>query len=160
KANMSLGAFELGQGQPECAERRFRAALAAQPNDPVILHQLGRAGARQGDWKGAADYFNQAARLSPDKLAFQCSLAQSLWHLGQRDVAQHIYTKPVVSNPHWPDAVAREARLRASYPDASARDGLLALELAEQACQATQFTVPAFIEALAAAYAELGRFDD
>lgn len=48
----------------------------------------------------------------------------------------------------------------ATNPDAAKRNGLLAVKLAEDACQRTQYRITIMIGTLAAAYAEAGRFDD
>lgn len=48
----------------------------------------------------------------------------------------------------------------ATSPEAVKRDGALAVELAEEACQETQYQMTTLVGTLAAAYAEAGRFDD
>jgi lipopolysaccharide biosynthesis regulator YciM len=48
----------------------------------------------------------------------------------------------------------------ATSPDASKRDGKRAVQLAERACDLTQYQQPIMVGTLAAAYAEAGRFDD
>jgi tetratricopeptide (TPR) repeat protein len=52
------------------------------------------------------------------------------------------------------------AWIRATSPDDSLRDGGRALSEATRACEATGHANPGFLDTLAAAYAELGRFDD
>ena len=48
----------------------------------------------------------------------------------------------------------------ATSPDANNRNGVRAVELAEDACQRTQFKQTIMVGTLAAAYAEAGRFDE
>jgi peptidoglycan/LPS O-acetylase OafA/YrhL len=48
----------------------------------------------------------------------------------------------------------------ATSPDAAKRNGALAVKLAEDACQRTQYRETIMVGTLAAAYAEAGRFDD
>jgi hypothetical protein len=48
----------------------------------------------------------------------------------------------------------------ATSPEATNRDGALAVELAEDACQRTQYKETVMVGTLAAAYAEAGRFDE
>ena len=48
----------------------------------------------------------------------------------------------------------------ATSPDPAKRNGILAVELAEDACQRTRYQVTVMVGTLAAAYAEAGRFDD
>jgi hypothetical protein len=47
----------------------------------------------------------------------------------------------------------------ATCPDPRLRNGLRAVDLAEQVCDATARRQPRFLDTLAAAYAEAGRFD-
>ena len=50
------------------------------------------------------------------------------------------------------------AWLLATYPDSKSRDGTEAVRLAEHACDLTQRRIPALLDTMAAAYAELGDF--
>lgn len=52
------------------------------------------------------------------------------------------------------------ALLYASCPEDQRRNGKQAVELAENVCRATNNRVPFFLDTLAAAYAEVGRFDE
>jgi hypothetical protein len=52
------------------------------------------------------------------------------------------------------------AWLLATSPDAQIRDGVQAVQYAGRACELTHYGVPLFVDTLAAAYAEAGRFDD
>jgi hypothetical protein len=52
------------------------------------------------------------------------------------------------------------AWLLATAPDDSLRNGPEAVQFGEKACTLTRYRVTAMVGALAAAYAEAGRFDD
>src|SRR5439155_4864777 len=52
------------------------------------------------------------------------------------------------------------AWMLATHPDPRYRNGVLAVRLARQACQATAYRQPEFLDTLAAAYAENGRFEE
>ena len=52
------------------------------------------------------------------------------------------------------------AWLRAVCPDDAVRDGAEAIRLATRACELTEYTTAGYVDTLAAAYAESGRFDD
>ncbi len=62
--------------------------------------------------------------------------------------------------PGFPPAANDLAWLLATHVDAALRNGEEALQLAEHACQASEYKQPAPLDTLAAAYAELGRFDE
>ena len=82
-----------------------------------------------------------------------------------------------LGNQHFPDAIKHYQRvleldmnsipalndlalLRATASDPQLRNGKEAVLLAERACQLTQYKVPFLVGTLAAAYAEVGRFND
>jgi serine/threonine-protein kinase len=52
------------------------------------------------------------------------------------------------------------AWLRATCPKEEMRDGTLALRDATRACELTEYAAPGYLDTLAAAHAELGRFED
>jgi len=62
--------------------------------------------------------------------------------------------------PDQPEALANLALVLATAPDEKLRDGPKAVRLAEQACDMTSRRNPALMEALAAAYANAGRFPE
>jgi hypothetical protein len=66
--------------------------------------------------------------------------------------AKFIRLPPMNSN-NW-------AWLLATNPDATKRNGSLAVKLAEDACQRTQYQQTVMVGTLAAAYAETGRFEE
>jgi Flp pilus assembly protein TadD len=65
----------------------------------------------------------------------------------------------LVARPDMPEAMSNLAWLLATAADGSLRNGTEAVQLAEQACRLTSYRQPRMIGALAAAYAEAGRFD-
>jgi len=62
--------------------------------------------------------------------------------------------------PGFVPALVSLALIRATSVDESLRDGPAAVELADRACALTQARHPEALHALAAAYAEVGRFAD
>jgi hypothetical protein len=62
--------------------------------------------------------------------------------------------------PPDPRANNNRAWALATNPDAAKRNGPLAVKLAQDACQRTQYKETMLVGTLAAAYAEAGRFDD
>ena len=60
--------------------------------------------------------------------------------------------------PDSPRMLDELAWLLATYPDSNSRDGREAVRLAERACALTERQIPALLDTLAAAYAEVGDF--
>ncbi|MGD0350881.1 MAG: tetratricopeptide repeat protein [Verrucomicrobiota bacterium] len=80
--------------------------------------------------------------------------------LGQfQDAAGH-YNEALRLNPDSTGALNNLAWLLATCSDASVRNGARAVQLAERACQLTDYRQTLFVGTLAAAYAEAGRFND
>jgi tetratricopeptide (TPR) repeat protein len=63
-------------------------------------------------------------------------------------------------NPNWLTPLDLLATLLASCSHADVRDGAKAMSLALRACELTEWKRATYLETVAAAYAELGRFDD
>lgn len=63
-------------------------------------------------------------------------------------------------NPDNPAALNRLAWLHATCPLEELRDGAAAVRDARRACELTGYQMPSYLDTLAAAFAELGRFDD
>lgn len=70
------------------------------------------------------------------------------------------YREALRLDPNFLPALNNLAWLRATCPQAELRDGREAVQLAERACQLSRRRVTSFLGALAAAYAEAGRFSD
>ena len=69
------------------------------------------------------------------------------------------YTRAIQLAPE-PLALNNLAQIRASHPNPALRDGKQAVELAVRCCQLTSYQVATPLSTLAAAYAEVGQFDD
>ena len=79
---------------------------------------------------------------------------------GQTQAAGDCYRRALQLDPTLVQYAYRGAWVLATHPDAKYRNGILALRFAKQACQATAYRQSECLDALAAAYAETGRFDE
>jgi tetratricopeptide (TPR) repeat protein len=79
---------------------------------------------------------------------------------GQYDAALSMYDQAVARDPQDYKAWNNRAWFRATCPDARYRDGKLAVGDALQACQLTKRQNPDMLDTLAAAYAEMGSFNE
>jgi tetratricopeptide (TPR) repeat protein len=149
-------AFEAGQFQ--AAADAFRKAAAAAPTDATPHVNLAATLARLGDANGAAEQLAIAVRLAPDDEATLLNLSILLSDRERyREAVQHLEE----SHRRFPDRIPTAttlARLLASSPDRSVRDGRRAFELATAVYQ--REPSPVHGETVAIALAELGRCDE
>jgi tetratricopeptide (TPR) repeat protein len=148
-------------------QRRFAEAVAAydralelQPEHVEAWNARGFALEGLDRFGEAAACYRRAIELRPGVLLYHLNLAYAEAAGGQGAAAAERFRAAFALAPDWPAAVLAEARALASHPQAERRDGALALRSATLVCQATHDQVPEALDAQAAAYAELGRFDE
>jgi tetratricopeptide (TPR) repeat protein len=149
-------AYEAGQFQ--AAADAFRKAAAVAPADATPHVNLAAALAQLGDANGTAEQLAIAVRLEPDNEATLLNLAIVLSDRERyREAVQHLED----SHRRFPDRAPTAttlARLLASSPDRSLRDGSRAFEIATAINQ--REPSPTHGETVAMALAELGRCDE
>lgn len=147
-------------GDVDAAETQYREGLTMDPTYADAHYNLGVLLVNRGKTAEAIVEFRDAIKYEPEHANAHYNLAFCLEGQG----------KYVQAMPHW-NAVARlqpdnadtldEVAWRlATYPDASVRNGTRSLELARQAVALTKGQAARPMSTLAAAYAELGRFDE
>lgn len=158
EAHANLGRALAERGRLEEAISHHAAAVAAQPNQADHHNDLGIALLRSGRRDQAIEHFQKAIQLNP-------RLAQAFFNLGN---ALYASNSPAEALSAWrnglrlePDQVAvlsRMAWVLATCPLDSVRNGAEAVRLASRALELTGGKNAAVLDALAAAYAEEGRF--
>jgi Tfp pilus assembly protein PilF len=114
----------------------------------------------EGKIEEAMAHFNREFRVRPNFGDGHYQLAVALARQGRirESIAQ--YREALRFQPDLPDALNNLAWLLATSRDAGNRDGAEAVRLAEHACELTHYQETVLVGTLAAAYAEVGRFDD
>jgi Flp pilus assembly protein TadD len=159
-AHNNLGSCLLQRGRLDEAVGHFTAALRTQPDFALALDNLGTAYALQEKRADALACFRRAVKLQPGVAKYWFDLAHALREAGQNSEAEADYQQGLRLDPHWPRSANRLAWTLATHPNEAARNGRQALWLAEQACEATGYREVGYVDTLAAAYAEAGRFPD
>jgi serine/threonine-protein kinase len=85
---------------------------------------------------------------------------EGLCQLRQYNEAEQAYLRAIEANPAFEPVYGSLARLLATCPDCQIRDGKRAVEYATTACDLTHWKTSSYLEALAAAYAEIGDFKE
>jgi tetratricopeptide (TPR) repeat protein len=157
EAHFNLGLLLVDEGDLSAASEEFAEAARMNPNYADAYHQRGLVLVRLGQSRQAIDCFRRAVELGPVDVPFRCRLALALQDDGQAEAAETQYQEAFRLNPRWP-AEANQAAWRMATARHD-RNGVLALDLAREVCQASGNMVPEFLDTLAAAWAETGHFD-
>jgi tetratricopeptide (TPR) repeat protein len=148
------------KGQPDEAMVHYEEAIKLQPNyaDAYynrgnILFAEGRIDEAMADWEKTLD-------IRPDDPDAHTCLGNALLRRGSVKEAVAQYENAIALAPEDPHSRINIAWVLATTPDASIRDGIKALEFAQRAVELSGGRDPNFLRALAAAYAETGRFPE
>ena len=160
RAHGNLGVLLVRQSEMERGEEHLRRALELSPAYVTAMINLGNLLARQQDLRGAVAQYRQAVQLEPYNLLARRNLAFAL--MKQGNCAEAVFQLREASrlNPHSVDARLKLAWVLATCPEGSVRDGREAVLLAEAALRQAGDEHCLVWDTLAAAYAELGRFED
>lgn len=149
----------------ENARRYFDAAIRTDPNMWTAYFNRATALIRQKKWSAALQDLNSTIRLRPSFLEasfYRASVNARLGNyrasLNDLDLLVRL-TVSVRSRVDQARALNSRAWLRATCPDASVRNGQLAIADAKKANELTKWKWAWQIDTLAAAYAEAGDFD-
>jgi Flp pilus assembly protein TadD len=159
QAHSNLGRVLSLQRQFAEAEPQFQTALKLKPNDADIRKSYASALAEQGRGEEAVAQLREALRLRSDTDA-RLQLATLLYQAHNSREAVAEYRQVLAVMPDQPEALNNLAWLLATCSDATARDGADAVRLAEHACRLSGYKQARELGALAAAYAEAGRFPE
>jgi tetratricopeptide (TPR) repeat protein len=135
-----------------------REWLTVSPYDVAARSTLGAAVAERGDLASAAQQLGYVLMLRPNSDQTHAQLHQIAVSLAKAPDGLRQLREIAANAPDSPRMLDEIAWLLATYPDSKSRDGNEAVRLAERACELTDRRVPAFLDTLAAAYAEAGDF--
>ena len=161
RAHLGLGLSLVSQQRLDEADRHFRAALELEPENVDALVNLGGVRAGKQDYPHAATYYKRALALDPGNLKALSNLGHVQFQQGNGREAVPILRSVLVQMAEPPLPYVYElAWILATSPNSKLRSGSEALQLAEYLQQQTGGRYPHFVEALAAAHAELGNFKE
>lgn len=155
----NLGRALAMAGRVDEAVTEFERAVASNPNWAEAENNLGRALASKGELEASIPHFTRAVELDAKSVEARFYLGASLYYGQGRVVdAMQRWREALALDPDYLPALNEAAHLLASCPDASARNGAESVKLAERAVELSHGSDPVFLDTLAAAYAESGRF--
>ena len=157
-AHYNLGNALLGQGQVEAAMAHLQKTVELRPDDADAHNNLGWCLLQNGQVNRSIGHFQRALAIRPGFAEAHNNLGFVLLRKGQVREATAHYQTALRLQPDNARTLSGLAWALATCPDASVRDGSRAVELAQRANQLSGGQDPVIICALAAAYAEGGRF--
>ncbi len=138
----------------------YQSSLAISSDQPVIQTALGECFLESKQPDRAAEAYQAAVDLDPNNVEAQSGLGMSLASAGRDAEALGHFRAAVQADTNSVMGLNNLAWTLAVDAVSSLRDGPAAVSLAERACQLTHYQDAQSIGTLAAAYAEVGRFDD
>jgi tetratricopeptide (TPR) repeat protein len=165
EARIGLGVELLERGRYGEAESQLRIALTlpgragsgAKPAAGAHMY-LGSALCAQRKLDEGIAELKEALALNPKLSEAHGLLAEAYVSEGRFGDAAAAFDRAVSELPDLPPLLYRAAWFYATTPDRSVRNGARAVELAERGAQVTSGRDWMLLDALAAAYAEQGRF--
>ena len=160
RAYNNLANLLVDRGQIDEAIVLFRRALALKPAFAEGHNNLGMALVRKGQIREAVQQFRAAAASQPQLVQAHDNLGWLLEAQHDNDQAAAEYQKALTFDPQDLRALRSLASIRATSSNPRLRNGDEAVALAKRAKRLCKVEIPDVLDALAAAYAEVGRFDE
>ncbi len=157
-AHFNLGFLHSRRGELEDARKHLEAAVAAEPTDAGAHRELAAVNRRSGRREEALEGYIRARKLEPRDEAAWLGEAGVLVELERHGAAITSLEEALLELPDQGRLRHALARLLATAPELSLRDGQRALDLGQSVFSAVQSLRHA--ETVAMALAELGRCEE
>jgi tetratricopeptide (TPR) repeat protein len=146
------------KGDHDKAIADYTRAIEIDPKYAKAYNNRGFSWYNKGDYDKAIADYTKAIEINQNYAKAYNNRGFSWYNKGDYDRAIVDYTKAIEIEPKDPTAYNRLAWLMATCPDGRYRNGKRAVELAEKAIALKDDAN--FLDTLAAAYAEAGRFQE
>ncbi len=157
-AHFSLAVVYDRQDLEAAAIEQYFATIQRDPGNVQALVYLADARMRSGSAAEAARFYRQALDKSADSPRIAISLAMALIRAGRHAEARKVLETAYSKQPRNAEIINALARLLATAPQASVRDGPRALKMAKSLFEATRSLTVG--QTYAMAFAETGNFEE
>ena len=159
-AHYNLGVELAREGRHHEAAEHYRSVLRIDDGHAEAANNLGAALFALGRVADAVEYFELSVRLDPADVQARGNWAMAVRAQGRVGESIKILEEGLARSPEAAALANQLAWVRATTAEAEWRDGKEAVRLAEMACELTGRADGNYLDTLAAAYAEDGRFED
>jgi len=160
QARMNLGNALLQNHETDAAIAEYEKTFALPFDHAESHYSIGNALRQKGDIEEAIVHYRKAIELRPDYANARNNLANALRRQGRTEEAVREYEAALKSEPDSVPAENNLAWILATSPNASVRNGVKAVQLAERANRLSGGGDPIILHTLAAAYAENKQFPE
>jgi tetratricopeptide (TPR) repeat protein len=147
------------KGDVDGAVKYYLDAIRIKPDQARLYNNLGAILADKNKPGQAREYFYKALEVDPNYAGAYYNLGKISANQGQIQDAILNYRNAFRLDPDMTEALYHLSWILACCESEKYRNGVEAVKLAEQLCEITQYGQPLALDALAAAYAEMKRFD-
>jgi Flp pilus assembly protein TadD len=142
------------------ARDRYVEATRLDPSYSAAHNNLANILSREGNLRDAASHYEIAVTADPSNAEAHCAFARALTEAGnpQRAIAE--YRTAIATRPDWAPCLINFSWLLSAHADPGIRQPAEAVRLAERSVALTDRHDPGALDALAAAYAAAGRFNE
>lgn len=134
------------------------------PTDKIletsVAYLCSAAHCDKGNYAAAIPYYEYLVRENPEEADYYGQMAFACGKLGEHNKSFNAYRAAIELRPKDAEFLNNFAWLLATCPSASVRDGKAAVENATAACELVEYKNWAYMDTLAAAYAEAGDFEN
>ena len=160
RAYFARGDLLLDLGELEPALKDLSRAIELQPEYAEAHNSLGVTLRLMKNYPDAIAAYDQCLKLDPDFMPAYVNRGFARKMMGQFATAIEDYEQALELTPDAPAVLNDLSWLLSTCENADYRDGEQAVKLALQACRATEYRNPEYLDTLAAGYASLGQFKE
>jgi Tfp pilus assembly protein PilF len=157
-AENNLGIVFLRQGKLDEAISLLQAAVDLRPDNSPAHENLAKALLQKGRVVDAMIHYRKLLELQPDNIEVHNIVGTVLIQQGRLREGVEEWEKVLAIQPDNGNAMSNLAWVFATSPDDSLRNGVKAVQLAEEALRISGRRIPIIFRTLAAAYAESSEF--
>ena len=160
EAHFSIGNVLYRAQKVDDAITYFRNAVVCDPRHARACNNLASLLGTKGEKEEPIKLYQQAISIDPNYIEAYRNLAEALLRNGNASDAANAWRAALQKNPNDLPSMYRLAWILSTYPDAAVRKVLEPIDLAKKGVEMTQSKEPAFLDALAAAYAQVERYQE